>query len=140
MIKTIMIVEDNKHFHDLYQAMLKDTEYKYVHTYDGYEAMDKLVETKPDLIILDLLMDMITGDTFFFYLKNIPEGANIPVIIISSSPERLYRHLRETDPGLIFIEKQHLTRSRLVDEVKGLLHKPDTSPYTVPIHQQYYNF
>ena len=112
-----MIVENNEYFHDLYQSMLKDLEYKFIHTYDGYEAMDRMDEAIPDVIILDMLMDMVTGDTFFMYLRNIPEYVNIPVIIISSSPERLYSHLRETDPSLIFIEKQHLTRDRLIDEV-----------------------
>lgn len=112
-----MIVEDNKNFHTLYETILKDTEYKFVHVYDGYEAMEKLEETVPDLIILDLQMDMVTGDTFFVYLKNMPDYVSIPVIIISSYPERLYGHLRETDPNLVFIEKRHLTRERLIDEV-----------------------
>ena len=134
MIKTIMIVEDERHFHTLYQAMLKESEYKYVHAYDGYEAMDKLDKINPDLIILDLLMNMVTGDTFFTYLKSIREYADIPVIIISSNHERLYNQLREATPELIFIEKQHLTRDRLVEEVKDLLPKPNSHPYTVPTH------
>ncbi|MBT6228457.1 MAG: hypothetical protein HOI47_17580, partial [Candidatus Scalindua sp.] len=71
----------------------------------------------PDLIILDMLMDMITGDTFFMYLRNIPEYANIPVIIISSAPERLYRHLRITDPNLAFIEKRSLDEEKLIGEI-----------------------
>ncbi len=117
MTKTIMIVEDNMSFHDLYQTMLKGSEYNYLHAYDGYEAMEKMGETIPDIIILDMVMDMVTGDTFFMYLRNIPEYANIPVIIISSSLERRYSHLREIDPSLIFIEKRHLTRGKLIDEV-----------------------
>jgi CheY-like chemotaxis protein len=112
-----MIVENNASFHHLYQTMLKGPEYKYIHAYDGYEAMEKIGETIPDLIILDMLMDMVTGDTFFMYLKNVPEYANIPVIIISSSIERPYSHLRENDPSLVFIEKRHLSRERLIDEV-----------------------
>ena len=119
MTKTIMIVENNEYFHDLYQTMLKELECKFIHAYDGYEAMEKIEETIPDVIILDMLMDMVTGDTFFMYLKSIPEYATIPVIIISSSPERLYSHLRKAKPGLIFIEKRHLTRNRLVDEVNN---------------------
>lgn len=114
-----MIVENNEYFHDLYQTMLKESECKFIHAYDGYEAMGKMEETIPDLIILDMLMDMVTGDTFFMYLKNIPEYVTIPVIIISSSPERLYSHLRNTKPNLIFIEKRHLTSDRLVDEVNN---------------------
>ena len=114
-----MIVENNEYFHDLYQTMLNDSECKFICAYDGYEAMEKMEETIPDVIILDMLMDMVTGDTFFMYLKNIPEYANIPVIIISSSPERRYSHLRKTEPNLIFIEKQHLTSDRLVDGVNN---------------------
>jgi CheY-like chemotaxis protein len=98
--------------------MLEGTGCKIISAYDGYEAMAMIEETIPDLIILDMLMDMVTGDTFFMYLRNIPEYVTIPVIIISSLPERLYRHLRESDPGLIFIEKQHLTKERLFDEVE----------------------
>jgi hypothetical protein len=43
--------------------------------------------------------------------------ADIPVIIISAYSERRYKHLGKTDPNLIFIEKQYLTRERLLDEV-----------------------
>ena len=118
MIKTILIVDDEQNFHDLYEVMLEGTGCEIISAYDGYEAMEMIEETIPDVIILDMLMDMVTGDTFFMYLRNIPEYVNIPVIIISSSPERLYRHLRESDPCLIFIEKQYLTKERLFDEVR----------------------
>ncbi|MFQ5686501.1 MAG: PleD family two-component system response regulator [Candidatus Scalindua sp.] len=118
MTKTIMIVENNEYFHDLYQTMLKESEYKFIHAYDGYEAMERIYETIPDFIILGMLMDMVTGDTFFMYLKNIPEYVNIPVIIISSSPERRYSHLRKIKPNLIFIEKQYLTREKLIHEMR----------------------
>ncbi|MGR3294284.1 MAG: response regulator [Candidatus Scalindua sp.] len=116
-MKTIMIIENNETYHNIYKAMLKDNDYKFIHTYDGYEAMERMDETTPDLIILDMLMDMITGDTFFMYLRNIPEYANIPVIIISSAPERLYNHLRITDPNLAFIEKRSLDGEKLIGEI-----------------------
>ena len=98
--------------------MLKDTDYKIIHTYDGYEAMEKLEEVRPDLVIIDVIMSLVTGDTLFLYLKSITEYADIPVIIISAQSERQFRGLKNTDPGLIFIEKSHLTRERLLDAVK----------------------
>ena len=116
-MKTIMIIENNQAYHNIYKTMLKGSNYKFIHTYDGYEAMERMDETTPDLIILDMLMDMITGDTFFMYLRNIPEYANIPVIIISSAPERLYNHLRITDPNLAFIEKRSLDGEKLIGEI-----------------------
>lgn len=126
-MKTIMIIENNETYHNIYKTMLKDNDYKFIHTYDGYEAMEKMDETTPDLIILDMLMDMITGDTFFMYLRNIPEYANIPVIIISSAPERLYNHLRITDPNLAFIEKRFLDREKLIGEIDKKIPFPENT-------------
>ncbi len=118
MSKTIMIVEDERFFHSLYKIMLKNTGYGIIHTYDGGEAMEKLQEKKPDLIILDMLMSVVTGDKFFLDIKNIPEYVDIPVIIITAYSEKQYTNLKEADPNLIFIEKPHLTRERLLDEVE----------------------
>lgn len=126
-MKTIMIIEDNETYHNIYKTMLKGYDYKFIHTYDGYEAMEKMDETTPDLIILDMLMDMITGDTFFMYLRNIPEYASIPVIIISSAPERLYRHLRITDPNLAFIEKGSLDGETLIEEINKKISLPENT-------------
>ena len=117
MTKTILIVEDEQNFHDLYEVMLEGTGCEIIRAYDGYEALEKLTEKNPDLIILDLLMNMITGDTFFLHLKNMLDYTDIPVIIISAHSEKRYKNLRKTDPNLIFIEKQYLTKERLLDEV-----------------------
>ncbi len=47
MNKTIMVVEDEQHFHDLYEVMLENTCYEIISVYDGYEALLKLEEKKP---------------------------------------------------------------------------------------------
>jgi CheY-like chemotaxis protein len=105
MNKTIMIVEDDASFHNLYKEVLGNTGYKLIHTYDGDEALVKLEEKRPDLIILDIILDMMTGDTFFLYLKGMPEYADIPVIISSCCPKKDYKNLRNIDPSLVFLDK-----------------------------------
>ncbi len=116
MSKTVMIVEDDQSFHDLYTAMLEDTDYGIIHAYDGDDALAKLEEEKPDLIILDMLMDLVTGDTFFLYLKGMSECADIPVIIISSQPKRSYKSLRDVEPNLTFLDKT-ITKENLIEEI-----------------------
>ena len=118
MSKTVMIVEDEHAFHELYEKMLEDTNYELIRAYDGNESLSKLHEVKPDIIILDMLMDMMMGDTFFLHLKSMPEFADIPVIIISSLPESEFKNLRELDPNLIYIDKLHVTRQGLFNELK----------------------
>ncbi len=116
MNKTIMIVEDDASFHNLYDEVLGDTDYNLIHAYDGDEALVKLEEKKPDLIILDIILDMMTGDTFFLYLKSKPECADIPVIIISSQPKRCYKSLKDVEPNLTFLDKT-VIKEKLLDEI-----------------------
>ncbi len=118
MGKTIMIVEDEQSFHDLYTAMLEDMDYGIIHAYDGDDALSKLEEEKPDLIILDIVLDMMTGDTFFLYLKSMPEFADIPVIVISSFPKQNYKSLKDVEPNLVFLDKT-VTNEKLIEEIKA---------------------
>ncbi len=118
MSKTIMIVEDDQNFHDLYSEMLEDTDFRLIHAYDGDEALSKLEQEIPDLIILDIVMNMVTGDTFLLYLKGMPECADIPVIIISSQPKRDYKSLKDVEPNLIFLDKT-VTKEKLIEEINA---------------------
>ncbi|GJQ58344.1 MAG: response regulator [Candidatus Scalindua sp. AMX11] len=121
MTKKILIVEDEQAFHDLYRAILEGEGYDLIFAYDGDEALLKLEEIKPDLIILDILMDMITGDTFFLHLKGMPDFENTPVIIISAFSQKDYKNLKKIDPDLVHIEKPYLTKDLLLEEVNKKL-------------------
>jgi CheY-like chemotaxis protein len=121
MSKKIMIVEDEKTFHDLYRIMFEGRDYDISYVYDGDTAMEKLEKDMPDLIILDMLLDMVTGDTFFLHLKGMPKYANIPVIIISAFSQKQYKNLKKVDPNLVYIEKTYLTKGKLLEEVDKIL-------------------
>ncbi len=118
MAKTILVVDDDQVFHDIYTEMLEDTDYRLIHTYDGDDALLELEKDKPDLIILDMVMDMVTGDTFFLYLKSMPECENISVIIISSQRKRDYKSLKDIEPNLTYLDKT-VTKEKLLDEIKA---------------------
>ncbi len=119
MAKTILIIDDDQIFHDLYAEMLEDGDYKLIHAFNGDEALLELEQEKPDLIILDMLMDLVTGETFFLSLKSMPECKDIPVIIISSLPKRDYRYksIKDMDPNLTFLDKS-VTAEKLLGEIK----------------------
>ena len=118
MNKRVMVVEDEQVFHIIYDELLEGTGYEIIHTYDGEDALSRLEEVKPDLIILDIILDMMTGDTFFLYLKGMPEYANIPVIIVSSSSPNNYKGLKDLDPDLVYLDKSRLGE-RLIPEIKA---------------------
>lgn len=118
--KTILIVEDDEEFHYLFATMLEDTGHKIIKAYDGTEALKKLEEQKPDLIILDILLEAMMGDIFFLHLKRVPEYSDIPIIITSSFSAKDYKNLQEIDPRLVFLEKP-FSKETLLKEVKAKL-------------------
>jgi CheY-like chemotaxis protein len=117
MAKKIMIVDDEKEFQEIYAVMLEGKDYNLISAYDGDEAMQMLNANQPDLIILDMIMDMVTGDTFFLHLKGFQDLSDIPIIIISSMPEKQYKNLKQMDPKLVYLNKADLTKERLIEEV-----------------------
>jgi CheY-like chemotaxis protein len=50
---------------------------------NGAEALQILERTRPDLIVTDMQMPKMTGSELITALKNNPETANIPIIIVA---------------------------------------------------------
>jgi CheY-like chemotaxis protein len=121
MAKDIMIIDDEREFQEIYAIMLESRGYNLTYAYDGDEAMQMLDDNIPDLIILDMVMDLVMGDTFFLYLKGFKKLSDIPIIIISSIPQIQYNDLKKIDPKLVYINKVDLTKERLLEEVDNKL-------------------
>jgi len=125
MAKKIMIIDDESDFQEIYTTMLEGRGYNLTYAYDGNEAMQMLENNIPDLIILDMVMDMVmnmvTGDTFFLHLKGFQEFSNIPIIVISSMPQKQYKGLTKIDPTLVYINKAKLTKEILLEEIDNKL-------------------
>ncbi len=117
MAKEIMIIDDERDFQEIYSIMLEGRGYNLIYAYDGDEAMQMLDDNIPDLIILDMIMDMVQGDTFFLYLKGFQKFSNIPVIIISSIPQKQFKGLTKIDPTHVYLNKATLTKEILLKEV-----------------------
>ncbi|MEE8597298.1 MAG: response regulator [bacterium] len=118
MAKKIMIIEDENDFQEIYTRILKSRGYNLINAYDGDEAMQMLDDGNiPDLIILDMSMGMVMGDTFFLHLKSFQKFSDIPVIIVSAIPQKQYSNLKKVDPELVYINKAGLTKEILLEEV-----------------------
>ena len=75
-------------------------------------------EKRPDLIITDITLNMMTGDTLFLYIKSMPDYKDIPVIMASDFSPQPYENLKMVDPDLVFLDKT-FTKEELVNEVKA---------------------
>jgi DNA-binding response OmpR family regulator len=81
--KTILVAEDDRMAADLLTVYLTNAGYNVVVAVDGEEAVRKAKEIHPFLITLDILLPKIDGWDVLSELKNSPDTADIPVIIVS---------------------------------------------------------
>jgi two-component system, cell cycle response regulator DivK len=82
-VKTILIVEDVALNRDLLVQLLED-DYRLVLAQDGQSALQKAMEAKPDLILMDLSLPKMDGWEATRRLKADEALAGIPVIVLSA--------------------------------------------------------
>jgi CheY-like chemotaxis protein len=82
--KKILILEDEANAVIYLQTLLQDNGYDTVSASDGSEGMKKVRSEKPDLITLDISMPEKSGVRFYRELKEDPELASIPVVVVSA--------------------------------------------------------
>lgn len=78
-MKTILVVEDNKNQLLLYKAELTLEGYNVITASDGHEALKKIEEHFPDLIVMDLIIPKT--DAIELMGRILSEYKNIPIII-----------------------------------------------------------
>lgn len=121
--KTILLVEDDAFVSDIYQTRLEQERYKMILASNGLEAMKKMEEGIPDLILLDIVMPYMDGIEVLKKLKAEEKWKKIPVIILTNLSQK-----EEVEEGLgigadDYLIKSHFTPSEVVEKVKSLLEK-----------------
>lgn len=82
--KTILLVEDEPLLAGLLKQRLEKENFKILPASDGEVALKMLKETKPDLILLDIILPKISGFELMERLKGDPEFGRAPIVIISN--------------------------------------------------------
>lgn len=84
----ILIVDDNPQNLKVLGNILKEnTQYGLAFAMNGYEALEFIKTSPPDMILLDVIMPEMDGYEVCRTLKKQPETANIPVIFITAKTE-----------------------------------------------------
>jgi two-component system response regulator VicR len=82
-MKKILVAEDEQDIMEIFKTALENNGFTVEPAYDGEEALRKINESKPDLVLLDLMMPKVDGFNVNLRLKENPETAEIPVVVIT---------------------------------------------------------
>ena len=114
-MKELLIVEDDLEMQEFYKDMLQGEPFTVTLVSNAEEGTKKIKEKIYDLVILDILMDGITGDRFFALLRRDSRYKAVPVIMASALDEKTYRCFQALG-NISFLEKP-FNKERLLSEI-----------------------
>ncbi len=84
MEQTVLIVEDDPHASEIISLYLKNEGFGVLAAYDGADGLRKARESKPVLIVLDLMLPKLNGIEF---CKTIRKESNVPIVMLTAMVE-----------------------------------------------------
>ncbi|MBP7828987.1 MAG: response regulator [Kiritimatiellae bacterium] len=120
----ILVVEDDENSRVLQHTILEGNGYEVVSARNGREALDRLKEAIPDLIISDIMMPDMDGYALCRTLKSDPALAGIPFVIYSATftTEADQQLARELGADLFLIKP--MAQDEFMEQIRGVLAKP----------------
>ena len=85
-MKKILQIEDNHANRLLVERVLEPHNYNLINAEDGESGVALALEEKPDLILVDMGLPDVDGQTVVILLKQIPDMENIPIVAITAWP------------------------------------------------------
>lgn len=83
---TILQIEDNMASKTLIERVLAPYDYRLLHAADGESGLGLAVEAQPDLILIDMGLPDIDGQTVVTLLRQVPDLAGVPLVAITAWP------------------------------------------------------
>lgn len=131
----ILIVDDDQHHIEMYQTKFQNNGYTVDVALDGVQGLLKIYESRPDIILLDVLMPKVNGLDFLMKLKSNEKTKNIPVVLLTNvggSDADIQKGLQLG--AVAYLVKSKYTPMEILDKVAeilaGYLHNP---PEEIPV-------
>jgi diguanylate cyclase (GGDEF)-like protein/PAS domain S-box-containing protein len=81
---SILVVDDSKLMRVTFRKFLQDEGYEVIEAENGNESLCLFSELRPDIVLMDFVMPGMSGATACAKLQELPDGKNVPVIMITS--------------------------------------------------------
>ena len=112
----ILVVDDSKTIRRTAETLLSKEGCQVFTAIDGFDALSKIADHKPDLIFVDIMMPRLDGYQTCSLIKHNKIYKKIPVIMLSSK-DGLFDRAR----GRIVGSEQYLTKPFTKDELLGAI-------------------
>ena len=114
----VMVIDDSKTIRRTAETLLKKVGCDVITATDGFEALSKIADNKPDIIFVDIMMPRLDGYQTTALIKNNKVFKSTPVIMLSSKDG-----LFDRAKGRIVGSEQYLTKPFTKEELLGAIKK-----------------
>jgi len=90
-ISKILLIEDNKQNALLIRRVLEARQHQVIHASEGEAGLEMALAEPPELILIDLGLPDIDGQTLITIMKHRPELKDIPLVAVTAWPEETAR-------------------------------------------------
>lgn len=132
MDKTILVVDDEKPIADILQFNLIKEGYKVICAYDGDEALEKVEEIKPDLILLDIMLPKRDGVEV---CREVRKKYDLPIIMLTAKDSEIDKVLGLELGADDYVTKPFSTRE-LIARVKANMRRHQTVTTTEEVAEE----
>lgn len=117
--KKVMIVEDDTVLANALSLALEDQGYQISLATDGEEAEKMIVQERPDLILLDLLLPIKNGFEVLKVVRQNPDTKDISVVILTN-----FEQETSIDEGMRLGAKDYIVKANIdIKDVPGIVKK-----------------
>ncbi|HIK18049.1 MAG TPA: response regulator [Leptolyngbyaceae cyanobacterium M33_DOE_097] len=117
----VLIIEDEPVMREMLHRLLQKEGWQTIEAENGREGLEKLAQTPPDLILLDLMMPEMDGFQFISELRCQAQFSHIPVVVVTAmdltEADRAFLNARVEQT----LQKGAYTRDELLYQVRDLV-------------------
>lgn len=115
--KKILIVEDDFFIRDLYEIQARKSGYEVITATDGQEALTKVKDETPDLVILDIMLPKMDGISVLKAIKMDGHLSKIPCILVTNLEDSLKEREAKQEGAAAYFLKIKTTPQQLIDSL-----------------------
>lgn len=125
----LLIVEDNKDLQDIYTGLFTAAGYEVTTADNGLDGIVKVVDVKPAIVLLDLMMPEMSGYEFLHALRDNTSVAPF-VIVVSNLSQQSDIDIAKANGAHEYLRKSDFVGDDLVSEVQRLYENWTKNPTT----------
>jgi CheY-like chemotaxis protein len=118
---TVLVVEDDELTRDQVRRVLEGDACTVITAANGREALERLAKTRPDVILLDLLMPEMDGFAFAEELHKHAAWRSIPIVVMTGKDITTDDRQRLHGVAETVLRKSEYSRDELLNKVRGLI-------------------